>query len=292
MLLEKKTVIFDASGINWLLDDAYREALTARLKERFRVRISQTNLVELSATQDTHRRGRLLDLCEALLQTGDTILPYHEIIEQMARCHARYKERFIWADVDVRDRETALEIVERHFVVQDKIAEETRFDNEERNQEFLEVFGDAKQKFEAQFAGRLDGLPKTLKELIAILKSKGTFWKDAAGIYERANFIPISDTDIRTFVRKCPPFHAAALVSSVAQFQYAFPQRKGPSLYKTGRLDLFVAPYLAYADVFVTNDGDQARALRVIAKEVALAVRLRSHGDFRRGLLAEGARPT
>jgi hypothetical protein len=285
---EKKILICDASGINWLLNDSESETLTPKLKERYRVRITQTNLVELSATKDAATRARLLDLCQELLQAGDTIVPYHSIIERMAECHARYKERFSWTDVDVRDHATAAEIVERQFVMCDVIAAETRCDNEERNQEFLQIFRDAQQKFEARLAGQLDDLPETVNELIAILKDNGTFWKHAAGMYEKANFISISDRDIRGFIRRCPPFHAAGLVSAVAQFQYAFPPRRRPSLYKAGRLDLFVAPYLAYADVFVTNDGGQASALRAIGKEVGLPVRVLDYSDFKKKLLADG----
>jgi hypothetical protein len=276
---EKRIVIFDTSAINALRDDHNQDSIVERLGMAFHVRISGSNLVEVSGTSDSESRRRLLDLCERLLYFGECIMPYDRIITEMARCNTRHKERFEWRDVDVRAPMIEEEIVERRLVMDDAIAEEVRLDSRGKNREFLDVFRDAREKFENAFDG--EQMP-SITELIRMDKADGgTFWRHAASQYERANLFAISDPEIRSFTNRCPPFHALTLVPCVAQFQYGLPVRKEKALYKAGRLDLFMATYLPYCDLFVTREKEgQLNALRVITTEVGLSTRVMSYSEF------------
>jgi hypothetical protein len=275
---ERRVVIFDTSGINALRYDPNQKRIVERLETEFHVRISESSLVEVSGTRDSEARRKLLDLCERLLHFGECIMPYHWIITEMARCNTRYKERFEWRDVDVRASMIGEEIVERRLVLDDAIAEEVRLDSREKNREFLDIFRDARERFRDAFDGQQ--LP-SITGLIRMAKADGgTFWKHAASQYERANLSAISDSGIRSFINRCPPFHALTLVSCVAQFQYGLPERKEKAEYKAGRLDLFMATYLPYCDLFVTGDEGQENALSVIATEVGLSTRVMSYSEF------------
>jgi hypothetical protein len=112
----------------------------------------------------------------------------------------------------------------------------------------------------------------------------GPFWKHAVELYEMANIIPISEKDAAVFIGQCPPFHAAALASTVAQYQYAFPGNPTQPPYKAGRLDLLMATYLAYADFFVTHDERQRKALAAIVDEVRLGTKVVDYQEFRSAL--------
>jgi hypothetical protein len=69
-------------------------------------------------------------------------------------------------------------------------------------------------------------------------------------------------------------------VSCAAQFQYGLPERKEKAEYKAGRLDLFMATYLPYCDLFVTGDEGRENALSVIATEVGVSTRVMSYSEF------------
>jgi hypothetical protein len=71
----------------------------------------------------------------------------------------------------------------------------------------------------------------------------------------------------------------------IAHYQYAIPRGSEKAEFAAGRNDLFMAVYLPYCDVFVTDDVGQQNALRAIAQEVGLGVKILSYPDFRAELL-------
>jgi len=90
----KKRLIFDASGLNALADDAESKAIAISLGIGFRVRLSETSLSEVGATTKAERRAQLLALCRHLLHAGECIRPYNWIIEAQTKLHANDPMRF------------------------------------------------------------------------------------------------------------------------------------------------------------------------------------------------------
>jgi hypothetical protein len=71
----------------------------------------------------------------------------------------------------------------------------------------------------------------------------------------------------------------------IAHYQYALPRGSEKAEFAAGRNDLFMAVYLPYCNVFVTDDVGQQNALRAMAQEVGLGVKILNYPDFRAGLL-------
>lgn len=275
----KEVVIFDTNGLNNLLDEEKLNALLSCFKSRFCVRISEINIVEIAATSDAARREKLLDLLQSLIPLGGCILPPHEIITEMARCHARYKDRFEWAEVDVRCPELDREIAARTFINSTESADENRLWGRSEDKKFKAIFKDAIEKFPLDI-GPEDKLSQV--KVIEIAKTEGgPFWLHAASVYERANLIPLPTTEAKSFIQKCPPFHALTLMSCIGQYN-ALPVAPGHrKLSGAGRADLLMATYLPYCDLFISDDAGVQKDLRVIAEEVKLPVTIIAYQELK-----------
>lgn len=275
----KEVVIFDTNGLNNLLDDGEQREVLGCLECRFGVRISEINVVEIAATSDAARRGRLLDLLQRLTALGGCMLPPHGIITEMARCHARYKDRFEWADVDVRCPELDREIAARTFVDTPESANENRLWGRSTDKEFRVIFKGAIEEFP------LDTDPEDKVSQATIIKTVkaegGPFWRHVASLYERANLIPLPTTEAESFIRKCPPFHALAMTSCVGQYNALPVAPGGRRLPAAGRADLLMATYLPYCDLFVSNDSGVQRDLRVIVDHLKLPVEIIDYRELK-----------
>ena len=285
----KTRIIFDTSGLNKLKkDDRNQQALLEKLGVQCEVLISETSVVELSATKKPEDRKQLLDLCERLLPFGGCLMPHNWILEETPRLNTRYKGRFRWEDVDITAPKIEREILQREFLDQDSMAEESWQFARTQNKRFIDIFREAREKFEAQFTEDIENL--TLAEFIDMYKAaNGPFWGLVIGFYERARWLRLTEAEAREFIVRCPPFHAAALGIVVAHYQYGLPRNNRKAEYDAGRNDLFMAVYLPYCDWFITDDTGQQNALTAIANEVGVGVRILGYTEFCRELLSEGA---
>jgi hypothetical protein len=68
-------IIFDTSGLNKLKDEPDQQAVLHKLRDGYEVLISETSVVELSATKDVETREQLVDVCEHLLSFGHCLMP-------------------------------------------------------------------------------------------------------------------------------------------------------------------------------------------------------------------------
>jgi hypothetical protein len=280
----RSRIIFDTSGLNKLKDEPDQQGVLHKLRDAYEVLISETSVVELSATKDAETRTQLVDVCERLLSFGHCLMPHNWIAEEMPRLNARYRDRFRWDDVDINAPMIRDEILQREFLSQDRMAEESRQFAKENNKRFVDIFEEARDKFGADFPDTIKDV--SLAEFIAQDKAVGgPFWKTVAGWYRRARLITLDEGAAREFIDRCPPFHALAMGAVIAHYQYAIPRGSEKAEFAAGRNDLFMAVYLPYCDVFVTDDVGQQNALRAIAQEVGLGVKVLSYPDFRAALL-------
>lgn len=277
-------VIFDTSALNQLRDDPDQPGVLQKLRDGYEVLISETSVVELSATKDAGKRKLLIDVCERLLPFGHLLMPHNWIAEEMPRLHARYRERFRWDDVDIVATMIREEILEREFLDQDRMAEQSRDYAKENNKRFIDVFEEARDRFGSDFPDTVKHI--SLAEFIANYKAVGgPFWDTVAGWYKRARLTELNESQAREFIEKCPPFHALAMGVVIAHYQYAVPRGTEKAEFGAGRNDLFMAVYIPYCDFFVTDDAGQQNALRAIAQEVGLGVKILSYPDFRAVLM-------
>jgi hypothetical protein len=284
----KARVIFDTSGLNKMMRDPHQQALMESLGSACEVLISETSVTEISATRDAGKRRQLADVCEKLLPFGSCLMPHNWILEEMPRLHRRYKDRFRWEDVDITAPMIGQEILRREFLNQDKMAEESREDARKHNDMFVDIFEGARDKFGPQFPDGVKDL--ALSDFIGIYKAEaGPFWGTVAGWYERARLVRPDEAEAREFIQACPPFHAVAMGMVIAHYQYGIPRGCQKAGYDAGRNDLFMAVYLPYCDWFITDDSGQRNALRAIAEEVDIGLRIESYPGFCCELLGIGA---
>lgn len=256
-----------------------------KLRAEYRVLISETNVFELSATPDREIRKQLIDVCEQLLGFGECLMPHNWILEQMAKCNSRYKERFRWTDVDIRAPMIERELFKRELLSQDAIVEESRSHAKAQKKELKQIFDEAREEFKSAFSDEVKDMP--LVELIRIYKAQGgPFWLSVAGSYERANLIPIDEAEARAFIGRCPPFHALCLSMVIPHYQHGIPWPGEKPKYDAGPFDLFMTIYLPYCDLFVTDDPGQRNAMQAIVEEIGIQVTVISYDDLAKNLLA------
>ena len=287
----KPTVIFDTSGINCLMKNSNGQEIIERLSRSHYVRITETSISELSATPDADDRKKLIDVCEQLMEFGECLLPHQEIMHEMAECNWRYKSRFLWEEVEARSPDLENEIKRRKFLSQDDLAEESSKYAKTQKKTFKQIFRDSLEKFRDDFEEAMKKEPDemTLDRFIQIVKADGgPFWKSISGFYARTHIFGLDEIEAKEFIARCPPYHAIALGIDIAQYQYGIPRAQQEE-YDAGPFDLFMAIYLPYTDFFVTNDPGQTNALRAIAQEVGLSVRILNYDEFCKELLGTSA---
>lgn len=254
-----------------------------KVRAKYYVLISETSVFEIGNTRNSAERKRLVDVCKQLLQAGECVMPHNWIMQRMAECNWRYKERFRWDEVDIRGTIIEHEIVSRQFLSQDSISEEGRLHAKEEKKALRQIFAEALEEFKPAFTEEVKAM--TLEEFIGIYKADGgPFWKHISSLHAHTERFPLNETEAKAFVKRCPPYHAMTLSMAIAHYQYGLP-RKDPAPYDTGPFDLFMSIYLPYCDFFVTDDPGQLNATRAIAKEVGMSVTVICYRDFADQLL-------
>jgi hypothetical protein len=110
----------------------------------------------------------------------------------------------------------------------------------------------------------------------------GLLWSFGQGLYSRVAVGDTSESTVRDFMAKCPPFRAVAYAYLLAWFDRSLADRHQRDKYRAGRIDLFMSIYLPYCDQFISAEvhGMQERCLREIARVARLATEVRSYDDF------------
>jgi hypothetical protein len=101
MPCSRKRLIFDTSGLNALADDPDFESLALGLGIACSVRLNETNLGEIGATQKPERRHELLRVCRRLIACGECMEPYHATIIKLITEHSKNPSGFIWNSISV-----------------------------------------------------------------------------------------------------------------------------------------------------------------------------------------------
>src|SRR5882724_749108 len=140
-------LILDASGLNHLADDPERPSLLAGITSGYFPRITSTNIEEIAATVGAQRKRELLDVCQALLATGECINAYHEITTDMIRDFDRGGP-FDWRQLPVRFHAAEREVIRREIICDEKLAVEQGIELKANDKVFKSIFTDARPHFD------------------------------------------------------------------------------------------------------------------------------------------------
>jgi len=273
-------ISYDTSAINRLLNDPDSSALVSILKSRYYTRITSTNIEEIIANSNIHRRQQLRDFIKPLAATGECIQPYHWIVQRLLRLHAS-GEDYHWRHQDIRFV-SALNFVLGDEPVSEKLSEKQRKEVGQLEDRFIGFFEGERWKFERFF--KTGGTrPQTYSEMLQLIKvESGSFWALASVIYHSATGKSLSLNKAKEFLDSCPAARALVMAVCMAQFERSVRDLKTALSYRAGRFDLLCTVYLCYCDLFISADKRQCNALGAIAEAGNLRAKVVYYPDFRR----------
>jgi len=274
------TIIFDTSGLNELARDPESGVLLAGIRSGFRVRLTETNVNEISATRNAERRELLLRLCQRLVNAGDCIRSSQWILNAMSSRHSADPEGFDWRQVGVGFQALEEEISRRRFLGNDGVADELRTDNKTTHKEFKALLKAAR----AEVAPLTwDGASTATEVLDLLTVDNSPLWRLAEDIYRYGAGNVAAD--IRGFVGCCPPVEATLFAVCVGLYQWGARRKKQQSVYGAGALDLLMAAYLPYCDWFITADSGQYAALHLLRERAGLRTEITKYSAWKESIL-------
>jgi hypothetical protein len=246
---------FDTSAINALADSKDRDNLIAGLRSGYHIRLTSTNVEEISANKNRERMNDLLNVCRQLLFEGDCIWPHHWIIEKLI-CHHAKDPHCNWISMSPLAHAYEQEIVRRE-ILSEALARQQRECMKSLNAVFENLFITPRPEFEALFSSGTTR-PSSFHEFLPHIHDNGrALWKYGQTFYKRVAGRDQERETIRRFAIQCPPFHALLLAVAMAQWERSVRDIKTSVSYRAGREDLWTSVYLPYCELFVTSDPTQ-----------------------------------
>jgi hypothetical protein len=190
------------------------------------------------------------------------------------------------AHVNLRMEEAEDEIL-RAENFDDELATQEREEGWTNDKVFDGVYANAKIAFD-ELAARGTRMPSSVAEYASQLQQSGGFWTLARTLYERVAMRPADDASIERFYEECAPFRALRIAVLAATYDRCIRPSGTPSL-KSGRNDTFMATYLPYCNLFITNDPRQLACYREVISLAGLAATVRSYDEFRNRLFLSSA---
>ena len=282
---KRPVVILDTSAHNRMFKDgAASEEIFAALKVGYFVRIAGLSVEELIATPDAADRANLV-ACANRLQAGpgDCLLPQNEMLRALIAAYERNPATFDWRAVNVTFPDCARELSRAEIVTDDNLAAQQRQHLIAASKEFEGVWSALRPKLEEIIERHGEKAPTDLQEIIPMVEAEGGLVLGIAqGLYSRPAKGDTSEATVSDFLQKCPPFRAVVYAFLLPWFDRALADRHKREKYTAGRIDLFMAIYLPYCDVFVSAEGKgmQAKCLSEIARVAKLTTHVCSYDEF------------
>ena len=286
MIGDLPVVCFDTSAHNRLVDDGPRsEPIIAALQSGLFFRFAGLSIEELIAIPDPGRRAALFGSC-GRIQKGrtDCIQPQNELLRLLILAHSNDPFAFDWKSVNVRALDYETGIGDRTLIGDEELSAEQRRDQFAQAKEYDRIFSRPRAEIEKVFAAHGEAPPITFSQAIARLQaSEGALmWGIGKRLYDRAAGTDASESTIRDFIDRCPPFRALLYAMLVSWYDRGVRDRHTGEKLTAGRNDLFMAVYLPYCDQFVTAEvrREQEKCLRAVASAANLETKVLSYDDF------------
>ncbi len=290
MIGNRPAVVFDTSVHNRMhRDGAASDEVFAALKVGYFVRIAGLSIEELLATPDASKRAEIVAYASRL-QAGpsDCLMPQNEMLTRLITAYETNPSGFDWRKVNVTAPEYGCEISRGELIADDELAAEQ-----------WQCLMDAKKEFEGPFSHLRPMLeeiidrhgaqaPTTFEEILPMVEAEGGLLLGfGRGLYSYVASGDTSDATVRDFLAKCPPFRASVYAFLLAWFDRSLADRHKRERYTAGRVDLFMAIYMPYCDLFISDEGNgmQQKCLREIARAAKLSTQVRSYDDFCNSLM-------
>ena len=290
MIAGRPVVSFDTTVHNRMFKDSASEsdAVFAGLKSGYFVRSTGLALEELVATPDPSMRSGLLATA-GRFQSGpsDCLLPQNELLKLLVLAHHTAPDRFDWRAVKVATLEYARAFSDRAFV-DDALSTEQRDHLNQAKKEFETPFSTLRPKLEEIFERHGEVPPATFREVLPRIQGEGgVVLGFGKRLYDRAAGTDASAATIERFMDSCPPFRAVVYALLLAWYDRSLRDRHVAEKFRAGRIDLFMAIYLPYCDLFVTAEtyGEQEKCLREVVNAASLTTQVRSYDDFCNSML-------
>lgn len=276
-------IIFDTSALNALFDDPEYGTLKAGIVTGYRTYLTETCVAEQVANENTAERSFRLDCMQRLLQNGCCILPFHEIVERLAREFVGDPIRFDWTRLNVRFRECEQELI-RRSVTTDAVSQEQREQAFRASKQFNRIYQQASQAVRNQFT---ENVLSDRKEFIRFFRDgNGPTWGIGKGLFDKAIKEQSSEQTFKAFCDSCPPFRALLWALALSEYDRCVRDpNNGEASMKAGRVDTFMAAYLPYCSHFVTRDKLQRRLLAQVVEQAGLQTSVLSYPEFRKTLV-------
>jgi len=282
MIGEIPIVIFDTNAHNRLVDDLRSESVLTEMKSMW-FRFAGLSMEELFATSPASRRNDLFSSCRKI-QSGPSefFLPSNLLAEQLILAHFNDPAAFNWKAVDVRWPDCERAIRDPKFYDDEPVSKEQRDFQWELRQSDKRRFVTLRQKLQPIFAAHGEAPPKTCQEAISRLDDvgNGAMWCQAQFYYDLVTTMDSTEATVKEFAAACPPFLALIYAKFLPWYNNAVRNPNTGERVIAGSNDLYMSVYLPYVDMFVTDDEDQERALREVARLAKLETKVLSYKDF------------
>jgi hypothetical protein len=179
-------------------------------------------------------------------------------------------------DVEAKGFERALAL--RMFT--EDVCVEQRGDQFSKAEEYAKFWKGLRPKLDPTFAKRKIKRPRSFVEATKIARRDGgVLWSIGADLYKHESGIELSESEIKAFMKVCPPFLAVCYAICGSWFDWSLRPTHEKHV-RVGRNDLLMATCLPYCDRFVTNDWAQQRRLAEIAAEAEINCKVLSYRTF------------
>ena len=282
MIGEIPIVTFDTNAHNLLVDDLRSESVLTEMKSMW-FRFAGLSMEELFATSPASRRNDLFTSCRKI-QSGpsECFLPSNLLTEQLILAHFNDPVAFNWKTVDVRWPDCDRAIRDPKFYDDEPVSKEQRDFQWELRQSDKQRFVKLRPKLQPIFAAHGEAPPTTCQEAIFRLDNvgNGAMWYQAQFYYDLVTTMDSTEATVKEFAAACPPFLALIYAKFLPWYNNAVRDPNTGERVIAGSNDLYMSVYLPYVDMFVTDDADQERALREIARLANLETKILSYKDF------------
>jgi len=282
MIGEIPIVTFDTNAHNRLVDDCRSESVLAEMKSMW-FRFAGLSMEELFATSPASRRNDLFTSCRKI-QSGpsECFLPSNLLTEQLILAHFNDPAAFNWKTVDVRWPDCDRAIRDPGFYDDEPTSKEQRNFQWELRQSDKQRFVKLRPKLQPIFAAHGEVPPTTCQEAISRLDNVGNsaMWYQAQFYYDLVTTMDSTEPTVKEFAAACPPFLALIYAKFLPWYNNAVRDPSTGERVTAGSNDLYMSVYLPYVDMFVTDDEDQERALREVARLAKLETKILSYKDF------------
>jgi hypothetical protein len=263
-------VSFDTSAFNRLAKSQDFDTLRLRINQRYHLRMTETAIVELLATEDRDLRARLFGIERTLRNPGDVTFPHHVLLATAVDYFEAHRSKFDWRKMSIRSSKLEAELAKAPWL-NDELSEQQRKQFIDAEIRWVQTFQRLSERFDANLKD--DQRPKTLGDLVSWFEEQNSPLRESWGrmLYKRSDGTEGRTEDIQEFHSLFPPFRAMLLAMLVQQWERCFRDSRSGLSYRAGRNDTVMATYLPYCNVFVCDDKRQRNLLTEVVRSAKIA---------------------